>query len=129
MRLYFPAIIWSLIILVLSGYPGDYVPKIPVWQFDKLVHSFIYSVLSVFLLIAFHLQYVRKKNRLKLYLIVISIGVFYGGFMEFLQNVIFINRSGNWYDFIANAIGAILGVLVYPIINKYLPINRWFKIK
>ena len=81
------------------------------------------------LLIAFYKQYISANNRLQLSLIVIFIGAFYGGFMEFLQNNIFINRSGNWYDFIANMIGAILGVLIFPFIIKFLPINRWFRIK
>lgn len=126
---FIPAIIWLLSILILSGYPGNYVPKVPVWQFDKLVHSVIYSILSICLLIAFHKQYIKGNNRFQLYAAIIFIGIFYGGFMEILQNSIFINRSGNWYDFIANAIGAILGVVLYPLVIKYLPINRWFKIK
>ncbi|MBL4593729.1 MAG: VanZ family protein [Flavobacteriales bacterium] len=129
MKSYFPSLIWGFIILVISGYPGNYVPKVPVWQFDKIVHWAVYSVLSVCLLIAWNKQYMNKKNRLKLSLAVVFIGAFYGGFMEFLQDNIFINRSGNWFDFIANTIGAIMGVLMYPLVIKYLPINRWFKIK
>ncbi len=121
--------VWGVIIVIISGYPGHHVPKVPVWQFDKLVHSVVYAVLSICLMIAFHKQYTSGKNRLKLSLSIIFIAVFYGGFMEFLQDSIFINRSGNWYDFMANTIGAIIGVLIYPFIIKLLPINRWFKIK
>ncbi len=129
MKSYFPALIWALIILFLSGYPGEYVPKVPVWQFDKLAHAVIYAVLSFCLLIAFQQQYLKHGNRYKISLIAMFISVSYGGFMEILQNNIFINRSGNWYDFLANTIGALLGVLMYPLITKYLPINRWFEIK
>lgn len=129
MKSYFPAVIWSIIILILSGYPGNFVPEIAVWQFDKLVHSTIYLVFSICLLIALNKQYSNKNYRFRLGLFVVFIGSFYGGFMEFLQDNIFINRSGNWYDFIANTIGTIIGVLIYPLIVKTLPINRWFKIK
>ena len=129
MKSFFPSLIWGLIILILSGYPGEFVPKLPMWQFDKLVHSVIYCILSILLLLPFHKQYLSKQNRLKVVFLVVFLTVFYGGFMEFLQDNIFINRSGNWYDFIANTIGAIIGVLIYPLIIKYLPINRWFKIK
>jgi VanZ family protein len=126
---YIPAIIWLLIILILSGYPGSYVPKIPVWQFDKLVHSTIYAILSFCFLLPYYQQYVKENKRLRIGLIVVFIVVFYGGFMEILQNNIFINRSGNWYDFTANTIGAIIGVILYPLIINFLPINRWLKIK
>ncbi len=129
MRAFSPAVIWLVVILILSGYPGDYVPKVLVWQFDKLVHSLIYTILSVCLMIAFSKQYSNRHNRFKITLFIVLFGIFYGGFMEFLQDYIFINRSGNWYDFIANSIGAILGVFAYPLILKKLPINRWFKIK
>jgi len=126
---FIPAISWLLVILIISGYPGSYVPEIPVWQFDKLVHIAIYAVLSFCLLIPYHKQYIKENKRLKLGLIIFLISTFYGGFMEILQNNIFINRSGNWYDFTANSIGAIIGVILYPLLINFLPINRWLKIK
>ena len=129
MKFYFPAIIWALIILILSGYPGKYIPEVPVWQFDKLVHSTIYAILSFCLLIPYYQQYIERNKRLQIGLLIIFISTFYGGFMEILQNSIFINRSGNWYDFIANMIGGIIGVILYPLIINLLPINRWLKIK
>ena len=129
MKPYLPAIIWLLIILVLSGYPGNHVPKVPVWQFDKLVHSIIYAILSFCLLIPCSKQYAIVNKRFQIGLIVILVTTFYGGFMEILQDNIFIKRSGNWYDFIANTIGAIIGVLFYPIVAKFLPINSWLKLK
>jgi VanZ family protein len=129
LKLYIPAIIWLVIILLISGYPGNHIPNLPVWQFDKLVHSIIYAILSFFLLIPFYWQYTKGSKRFQIVLIVLFISVFYGGFMEILQNHIFINRSGNWYDFIANMIGAVIGIILYPLIINFLPINRWLKIK
>ena len=123
-KYFVPVLIWLLLITIISGYPGNYVPKIPVWQFDKLVHSVIYFVLSICLIYAYYLQYSKPKTRLKTQVVIILFGIFYGGFMEIMQHYIFINRSGNWYDFIANAIGAILGVFIYPFVIKLLPINR-----
>ena len=80
-------------------------------------------------MLAFNKQYENGTNRYLLAFKIVFICAAYGGFMELLQNYIFINRSGNWYDFTANAIGAVIGVLAYPLIIKYLPINRWLKIK
>ena len=121
---FIPAIVWIIIITILSGYPGQHVPKVAVWQFDKLVHSVIYFILSLCILYAYKEQYLIAVKRFYLKGLIVLFGVFYGGFMEILQHYIFINRSGNWYDFIANAVGAILGVLVYPFVMKLLPINR-----
>lgn len=123
-KYFIPAIIWLVIITIISGYSGNHVPKLPVWQFDKLVHSVIYFGLSICLLYAYHQQYKAVKTRLKTIVLILVFGIFYGGFMEILQHYIFINRSGNWYDFIANAVGAISGVFLYPFIIKLLPINR-----
>lgn len=128
-KLFIPALIWVLIIFILSAYPGNQVPKIPIWQFDKWVHSFIYAVLSFLLLIPFYRQYTKGNTRFKLGGIIILFGVFYGGLMEILQHYIFINRSGNWYDFTANTIGAILGVLLFPFMVKWIPKNKWMKSK
>lgn len=121
-----PFFLWLLIITIISGYPGHKVPEVPMWQFDKFVHTFIYLILSITMLIAFNRQYQIRKKRLFLTILILFFGVFYGGIMEILQHYIFINRSGNWYDFIANALGSVLGVLIYPFINKLLPISRWF---
>ena len=123
-KYFIPAIIWLLIITIISGYPGNQVPKIPVWQFDKLVHTVIYLELTICLLYAYHQQYINDKKRLLIVAYVVLFGIFYGAFMEILQHYIFINRSGNWYDFFANTIGSILGVFIYPFVIKLLPINR-----
>ena len=67
----------------------------------------------------------NKENlTFKLMVSIIVFGILFGGLMEICQHYIFINRSGNWYDFFANAIGAILGVYAYPFVIKLLPINR-----
>lgn len=126
---FIPAIIWLVIVLALSGYPGNQLPKIAVWQFDKLVHTLMYGIVSFLLFLPFIKQFLIKENRFKIRVGIILFGVFYGGFMEILQENIFINRSGNWIDFTANSVGAVLGVFLAPLVLKILPINRWFKIK
>tara|TARA_B110000459_G_C16625581_1_gene505286 strand:- start:7379 stop:7822 length:444 start_codon:yes stop_codon:yes gene_type:complete len=126
---YSPAIIWLLIILVLSGYPGNQLPKVAVWQFDKLVHVIMYSILSFLLFLPFCKQFLNIGKRFRIRLIIILASISYGGLMEILQETIFINRGGNWIDFTANTVGAIFGVSFAPLLLKYLPINRWLRIK
>jgi VanZ family protein len=128
-RLFVPVIIWLIIVLGLSGYPGNQLPKVAVWQFDKLVHTIMYGILSFLLFIPFSKQFLNEGKRLRIRVIIILFGVSYGGFMEILQENIFINRSCNLIDFTANTVGAILGVLIAPLLFNYLPINRWLRIK
>jgi len=119
-----PIIIWAFTILVLSGYPGDKIIALPLIGFDKLVHIIMYTGFSFLLCLAIkkeHLSLLKDKS------LVILISVLYGGFMEICQHYIFINRNGNWPDVIANSIGAILGILIYPFVIKWLPLKRWLK--
>jgi len=127
--LFVPVFFWLIIVLVLSGYPGNQLPKVAVWQFDKLVHVGMYAVLSFLLFLPLSKQFLNIEKRFRIRLIIILGGVSFGGLMEILQENIFINRSGDWIDFIANTIGSILGVFFTPSLFKYLPINRWLRIK
>lgn len=124
-----PVAIWLIIVLVLSGYPGNQLPKVAVWQFDKLVHVIMYAVLSLLLFLPFCKQFLDIEKRFRIRLILILVSVSYGGLMEILQENIFINRGGNLIDFTANTVGAILGVLFAPLLLEILPINRWLRIK
>lgn len=121
MKRKWPLILWLILIVIISGFPGDKVPEVPVWQFDKLVHAVIYFILSLTMLYAYDEQYSKSNKRLIVGVLVAVTGIIHGGIMEILQEYIFINRSGNWYDFVANAFGAIFGVLFYPFVMKLLP--------
>lgn len=121
---FIPSLVWLIAITILSGYPGNKIPEAPFFNFDKLVHVGIYFVLSIAICFAFFNEKKQPKQQPKIKIWIIFFGIFYGGFMEILQHYIFINRSGSWYDFFANAIGVILGVLFYPFIIKLLPFKR-----
>lgn len=131
LKAYIPAIIWVFIILFLSGYPGSELPKIAIWQIDKFGHIIMYGTLSFLLLFPFVKQFLAHNKWFKISLLVILSCVLYGGLMEILQNNIFINRSGNWIDFMANTIGAIMGAVLFYSLLKILPIKKWrgYKIK
>ena len=100
-------------------------PKIPGWQIDKLVHTLMYGILSFCSCLPFFKQFSVKQNHFNIGVKIVLFGIFYGGFMEILQTNIFINRSGNIYDFIANTAGSIIGVFIQPYVMKLLPLNKW----
>jgi VanZ family protein len=126
---YIPGVLWLLIILILSSYPGNKIPKLPDLQLDKFVHTFSYGILIICMGIPYAEQFLVQHKRWSISLKLVLFVIFYGGLMEVLQTNVFINRSGNWYDFFANTLGAILGVLLFPYVIKVVPIIRWLKIR
>lgn len=59
----------------------------------------------------------EKLNFTKRFLI-LTIGIVFGSLTEILQVFLFVNRSGNIYDIIANIIGCTLGLAIFLVINK-----------
>lgn len=113
-------ILWVLIIFLLTGVPGNYFPEVKsFWQWltpDKIIHVFMFGVLSVLLLNSNRIQYNQQKFRYTFG--VISAGIILGGLTEYLQNTVFVRRDGNLFDFIANVIGTVFGVFIFILINR-----------
>ncbi len=119
---YWPALAWSLIILLLTGLPGDVFPEIKsFWEWlspDKIVHLFIFGALSFLILFGYRNQY-ESHNRKKLVLTAVVITILYGILTEMLQRYVFVGRSGNVFDALADALGAFLGWWAFiPIFKK-----------
>ena len=117
---FIPALVWLIIIVVLSGYPGKNLPKAPFDEFDKLVHLAIYALLSFLSALGFSKQpnSFLLSNKLQIFFS-ISFSIIMGGLIEVLQEYVFINRYGDWYDFIANSLGAIIGVIGFYFMKKF----------
>lgn len=111
------AISWALFILILSGIPGNQIPKIPTFldwlSPDKSLHLIIFGVLSYLLLYGNRQQYLKSIYRSYIVISVILMSTIYGLFMELLQLYIFIGRSASVFDFFADVLGALLGGVAY----------------
>lgn len=125
LRYFWPAMAWTFIILVASGIPGNAIPEIlTFWDWlgpDKIVHLLMYGVLTFLLLLAFKKQstFLLLKNFAVIF--ALTYGIVLGLVMEVMQQYIFIGRSGNIYDFIANTLGCLAGLVAFNIfLNKKL---------
>lgn len=102
------AIIFYLCCLIT---PSD-VPDIP-WDFfiplDKVEHFLMYMGLAG--VASFNYVYRTKGNIIILRMIVFAVvlPILYGGLIEILQ-ANFFNRTGDIYDFMANALGAVCSI-------------------
>ncbi|TND09578.1 MAG: hypothetical protein FD123_1169 [Bacteroidetes bacterium] len=110
------AFFWALLIAILCGIPGRDIPHISFLEmlaFDKWVHAGVFFVLVILLARGLIIQnkfaFARKHGKL----IALSCCVVYGGILELLQGAIFVERSADIYDFIANSFGAVSAFLLF----------------
>jgi len=97
------------IITILSLYPLPVLPEVP--GSDKSHHLIAYSVLAIPMVLA-------NPRNLLLYLLLLII---YGGLIEIIQP--YVNRYGEWLDFLANIIGVISTYIVVSIYRFYRQSN------
>jgi VanZ family protein len=96
--------------------------KIP--YFDKMVHFGMFFVMGIFVCSELKIQ--TKLSNLWITIITLGIVAFYGGTIEILQHSYFYNRSGDFKDFVADVIGGIVAILLFPWLKKQkdLLLNR-----
>ena len=65
------------------------------------------------------LEYIKtSKNKNILLLSALIISILFGGLTELLQKYVFIGRYGSVFDLFADAIGCVIGVLLFKILLK-----------
>jgi VanZ family protein len=122
---FWPAMAWALLVLILTGLPGNYFPEVPtLWNLlepDKIVHLFIFGVFTVLLALGLTGRYGKNRSSFAIAALSIGTGIAYGGITELLQGYVFIGRTASIYDFIANFIGCFAGYLLFKfVLLKYL---------
>ncbi len=110
-------VLWSLLILVLTGIPGNYIPKpqnfLRLFSPDKIVHLLMFAPFAVlFLRFLYSLESEILLKKFPVFSTLI-IGIIYATGTELLQIFVFIGRSGNVYDAVADTVGVLLGILFF----------------
>lgn len=116
---FYPGLIIAIFIMVIMGLPGNYFPKVvSFWDWlgpDKVIHLIVFGMLSYSMLwgyrkkiLSHDVRYIKKS-----FLLTLLLSVSYGAITELMQKYVFINRFGSIYDFIADAIGCVLGAIVF----------------
>ncbi len=102
------AILWTVIIFVLCSYPSANLPKI---NNDKTLHFIAFAGFSFFW--AFH-----SSNPW----LIILMATLYGIGIEFWQAILpkSFHRGFDWYDALADAVGGIIGYIIWLIYNKLI---------
>lgn len=103
--------LWTLAILVACSLPGKSLPAAPVMGFDKIVHVGLFCVWIILWLLA-------TRNKALFYIL---LGMVYGLALEFYQQLLPFDRSFDWWDALADAVGVLLGYFFKVwVIDRYL---------
>lgn len=109
-----PANVWAIFIAVASLMASKNFNKLHVnaVEIDKVVHFFIYAVLSF--LIAWGIMKMKSsKTTLKTLFFILLFSASFGVLMEVLQKLLTASRNYDNYDIIANIGGSIIGCLIF----------------
>lgn len=124
----FTAFCTAVCIGILCLTPGSGMPDGPFGGMDKLVHAFLFMVLSFQLLTFFQKQYSVFVLRFKAVKATVIISTFYGACIELFQTSFVVNRDGDLFDLIADVIGIAFGLLLFKIIHGKLNYKLYEKV-
>ena len=131
-RYSWPPLIIALVIFYLCCLiPLDDIPEDKFHFFiptDKIVHFVMYFGLSI----VAALSYICQKNGhiivLKLILCAVLLPIVYGGLVEIIQYYCIEGRGGDWYDFLADALGSLSALPFALWYRRYLLNKQQFEI-
>lgn len=109
------AILWAIFILFACGAQPGTLAKLrleDLFGYDKPIHAFLFGMQS-WLLIKARLPVSNNSSKTILYACMLS--AIYGAGIELLQKWVFVGRSYDYFDMIANTLGC---VIVYIIANQ-----------
>lgn len=121
LRYNWPSILWAAFILVICLMPGRHIPRVRIPNFDKLVHTGIYTIFAVLTYFGWTrqraFQAIQKNTALK----VISALALYGITVEIMQETLTADRHFELLDELANTTGATIGAIAA---RYFIPIAK-----
>lgn len=109
------AIGWTFLIAVLCLVKFGDLPKIKVSGFDKYGHFFFHFVFT--LLWGYYIS-MKQQLSFKNLLSIVTVSLFYGILIEFLQETCTQTRHADILDVLANFTGAVTAMLVFVFLIK-----------
>ena len=110
---YIPAVLIAVGIAVLSLWEQPQIPPAMTMN-DKLAHGLLYALLAISMMAGVKRD---ARMRVRTYLYVCALATSYGALMEILQRFCTLTRSGEMMDLYADAIGALIGVIIVAILS------------
>lgn len=108
------AIIWTVLITIASLVSFNSIPKVKIVGSDKMIHFLFYLVFVILWGLAKKQIYFNRKYDF----LIVVVAIIYGIIIEVLQSVLTSTRQADFYDVLANAIGAIFGLVILLIMKS-----------
>jgi len=124
LKKYLISISLSAVILYLCFMSVESLPESPMTNFDKIVHFLMFLGLSGVVFFE-NTGYLRKPTSLQR--IVFGSFLFptlFSGIIELMQEYLSPNRTGDWMDFLFDAIGTFIGLVICLKINQILSLKN-----
>ncbi len=112
------ALCWSGVVVFFCLTPSNDIPSVNFPNLDKLVHAFFHFVFTILWFLVFKKQ-VRKKNQYQLLIVALTFSILFGITIEILQERLTTSRSADFFDVLANIVGAVLA-LCFVFLSKKL---------
>jgi VanZ family protein len=111
---FIPAFAWFLLVLILICLPGNDIPSVN-WtdkiHFDKWVHTVIFGVLALLVMLPIAFSSMNQKEKLQYFLLVAVATSAWGLATEFIQKYLVTGRSFDLFDWAADSLGALLAFI------------------
>lgn len=117
------AIIWTVLITIASLVSFNSIPKVKIVGSDKMIHFLFYLVFVILWGLAKKQIYFNRKYDF----LIVVVAIIYGIIIEVLQSVLTSTRQADFYDVLANAIGAIFGLVILLIMKSNFFFNIFLK--
>ncbi len=106
---YWKTTLGIVIICYLSFAPSSAFKSIPSFTHgDKIIHLLMYLMLTIIIINDFYKRNKSYSNT-GFFLICILFPIVLGGVIEIVQDIFIFSRSGSWYDWLADVMGALCG--------------------
>lgn len=107
-----PFIFWTLVAIIGVLMLVELAPKEdPIKNLDKIEHIVVFLIVSIAGCLAF-------KNKISL--VVVGLTIF-GAIIEVLQAIFTTTRTGDAYDWLADIVGILLGLMIIAIYRQFKP--------
>ncbi|HBJ76490.1 MAG TPA: hypothetical protein DDY68_01140 [Porphyromonadaceae bacterium] len=114
------SLLFCLIVFYLSVCSMEIAKEVLTWS-DKIPHAVAYGTLS-WIMTMECLWCEENFSWKKIFFLSVVLISLYGGIMELIQQHFFPPRCGDWYDFLADIVGALLAFIVC-----FLFRSQWIK--
>lgn len=121
---FYPSLISAAFIMLMMGLPGNFFPTVvTLWDWltpDKIVHLLVFGAFSYITLWGYRNSLIHAdRNRVRrIFITTLLFTMSYGALTEILQKHLFVRRYGCLYDFIADSLGCLIGIVIFNFYYK-----------